>query len=832
MSSTEKRETTSGDSIFYKLWRNVRYEARHLTKSPGFTLTAILSLALGIGANTAIFSLVNAILLRELPIVQPEELVDVYISRPDFQHNVFSYPDYEDFRDGTEQVFSDVSASRIALTQIDRNGNVEMQPGEVVTGNYFRLLGIEAAVGRTLLPEDDVRPGAHPVVVLGHAYWQSAYGGDPAAVGQEVRLGGRPYSIVGVAPADYPGNLRGLVPVVFVPMMMVDEIQPSDSSELENRGNHSLFVKARRRSGVSMVQAQAAADGVSGRLSELAPRSWDTRAEFLLIPTESVILYPPFDRFVCASAWLLTTVVSLVLFMACINLASFLLARGLDRRKEIALRLALGARRRHLVAQLLTETALLGLLGGLAGIALAVGLLRVLVAADLPLPLPVTLDLSLDATVLGFSLAISILAGLFLGLAPALQTTNPAVATTLKDETTGHERGKKLFLRNALVVLQVAVSVVLLVCAGLFVRSFDRIQSVDPGFGREPSALLSFMMPTTRYSEEEGHLFVRGMLDRFRELPGVEAVGLTGNLHLNTLSTQTMAVNVDGVEPPPDREAHSADLATVDAGFFEAAGIGILEGRNFEDYDRPDGQPVAIINRAMAEKFWPGRDAVGRMIRRPNAEDLLVVGIAATAKIRSIGEDPRAFVYRPYSQNYTTFLTVVARTTADPERTALDLMAVSRELDPEIWIWEAKSMARHLGIVLLPARLSALLLSVFGGLALALASIGLYGIVSYTVSRRTREVGIRMSLGANTGSVVGLLMGSGLKLVAAGGAVGIVLAVAASRLLSGLLFRVSAFDPFTFIAAPVVLALAAIVAAFLPARRASRVDPVAALRTE
>ncbi len=526
-------------------------------------------------------------------------------------------------------------------------------------------------------------------------------------------------------------------------------------------------------------------------------------------------------------------VVGIVLLIACTNLASFLLARGVDRRKEIALRVALGATRGKLMGQLLIETVLLGLLGGLFGVVVALGLLRLLVTADLPTPIPITLDLSLDAAVLGFSLGVSLLAGLILGLAPAVQTTNPDVASTLRDESAGGGGRSRLTLRNILVVAQVAGSLVLLVGAGLFLRSAQQVQDVNPGFGREPTAILSLLVPSSRYSEEEGRVFTRTMLERFEQLPGVKSVGLIGNLHLNTLSTSTLSINVDGVEPPPEREYHSIDQTAVDSGFFDAAGIQLLRGRNFNDRDHPDSPRVAIINQTMADKFWPGEDPVGRTIRRyDDGEDLIVAGVVSNAKIRTIGEPPRSFIYRAYSQSYQSFLTVIARTSVDPERTALDMLAAGRELDPEFWAWETKTMERHLGIMLLPARLSALILSAFAVLALTLATIGLYGVVSYTVSRRTREVGIRMSLGADGGRVVRMLMGSGLKLVALGSVIGLAVAFAAATLLTGLLFNVSSLDPMTFLLVPLVLGAAAMLAAYIPARRASRVDPASALRTE
>jgi predicted permease len=811
---------------------NVVYALRRLAARPGFTAVAILSLGLGIGANTAIFSLVNAVLLRKPPIVKPEELVEVFISSPEFEYNVFSYPDYRDFLEGTRDVFSEVSGTKLTLTRIDREGEIEVIPAEIVTGNYFTTLGIQALVGRTLLPEDDVAPEAHPVVVLGHGYWEKSFGADPGVVGRELRLGGRLYAIVGVAPPDFEGYFRGIPPAFFAPRMMVNEIEASTQNELEIRGNHSVFVKARLAPGVTLAQAQVAADSVATTLREDRLEDWDPRAGFLMVPSVDVILYPPFDKFVRAASWLLMVVVGLVLLMACVNLASFLLARAIDRRKEVALRLALGATRSRLVSQLLTETVLLSLLGGLAGLLVGKGLLTLLLTADLPLPLPLTLDLSLDPTVLAFSLLLSLVAGLLLGLAPALQTTKPDVAATIKDETAGVGRSGGITVRNALVVVQVATSVVLLVGAGLFLRSFQRIQTVDPGFGREPAAILELMVPGTKYTDETGRVFEKRLEERFLEIPGVSAVGLTSNLHLNTLSTQNIDINVDGVEPPEGRESHMVDRATVSAGYFDAVGIRILRGRNFEPSDRPDSQQVAIVNEALVATFFPGEDALGRTLRRADEKDLLIVGVASNAKIRSIGEAPRPFVYRPYGQAYTPYLTMVAKTSLDPESTARDLVLAAKEVDPEVWIWEAKTMARHLGIVQLPARLSAVLLSAFAILALALASIGLYGIVSYSVAQRSREVGIRVSLGADAANVVRMLMAGGLKLVAVGGILGVAASLVLTPALSNLLFGVRPMDVVAFTVMPLVLGTVAVLASYVPARRASRIDPIRALRAE
>jgi predicted permease len=546
------------------------------------------------------------------------------------------------------------------------------------------------------------------------------------------------------------------------------------------------------------------------------------------------VIFPQLDRYIRAAAWLLTSVVGLVLLLACVNLAGFLLARAIDRRKEMALRRALGASRGTLIGQLLLETTLLGVLGGAAGALLGAALLRLLQSADLPLPIPITLDLSLDATVLAFTFGISLIAGIVLGLAPALHGDRGDLASTLKDDTAGGGQRGRTRMRDALVVAQVAVSTLLLVAAGLFLRSFQRLQGVDPGFGREPSAVVSLLIPSDRYDEETARQFTRTLIERVSALPGVGRVGLIDNLHLNTLSTQSSEFNTDGVEPPPGRPGHPADRAEIDQGFFAAARIPILDGRGFDDaLDRPDTPLVAIVSEAFARQLWPGASAVGKRLHSSDgARTWEVIGVTRNVKVRNLAESPRPLVYLPLSQNYATFVTLVANTELDPERTAIDVVSAIQALDRAIPIFETKTMERHVAIMLLPARLSALLLSGFAALALSLACIGLYGLVSYAVAQRTREMGIRMSLGADASRVVGLLLGGGLRLVLIGGAIGLALAALAGRLVSGLLFEVSSFDLVAFLTVAAVLGAAATLAAWLPARRAARISPALALRAE
>ena len=833
----EARKTTMGAMrellSMGSMGRDARYAVRKMARSPGFTIVAIVSLALGIGANTAIFSVVNEVLLGSKPFEDTEQLLEVYGASSDFPYGALSYPTYLDLRDGTTDVFTGVSAARLALVQTDTDAGVELFPAELVTGNYFTLAGIGAHIGRTILPEDDVSPGAHPVIVLGYEYWESAYGADPGAVGQEIRLNGRAYTIIGVVSPEYKGNFRGLVPAVFAPNMMVNDLVPAEVNQLEERTWSSYFGRARIQPGATMAQAEAAFERVSTDIGSQHPTEWSVGRGFAAVPTADVIMHPSVDRLLVPAVGLLMGVVGLVLLIACANLASFLLARATDRRKEIAVRLAMGAGRATLVRQLITETVILSLMGGLAGLGVAHGARTWLLNADLPLPLPITMELALDTRVLLFTLGVSVAAGLLFGLAPAAQATNPALASTLRDEGTGGGGRKRLTLRNALVVGQVAASLVLLVGAGLFVRSLQATQSVDPGFAYEPTAMLSIGLPTTRYTREEGEVYVQTLLDRARQMPGVTEAGVITRLQLDPLNTTTTGINVDGYEPPTGRSSFSVDDAGIVPGTLDAMGIELLQGRDFDVSDTSDGLPVAIINQALADRFWPDGDAVGHVfLNGDEMTEVLVVGVARTTKVRNLGESPRPQVYRPFSQDYSAFLTVVAQTTGDAENTALRLFAAARDIDPETMAFDYKSLERHLAVRLLPARLSVVLSGIFAALALALACIGLYGVVSYSVAQKTREVGIRMSLGAEAGSMVRMLMKQGLGLVAMGGVVGLVGAVLFARLLSSFLFGVDAMDPLTFTVVPMTLAAVALLAAYVPARRASRVDPVRALKAE
>jgi predicted permease len=827
--------------------RDVRHGLRALRRHPGFSAMAVLSLAIGIGANAVIFGVVDAVVFRESPLDHPETLVNVYetggdgIERVALGFGPMSHPNIEDLRKGTTEVFSGIAASTFAVAQIGGDGQAGTTVmGEAVTGGAFALLGIEPLLGRAIGPEDDVARGGHPVVMLSHGYWQRAFGGDPLVVGRTLRMSRRSYTIIGVAPADYPGGLPALTPAFYVPMTMLDEVMGFEM--LDERFVHNFFVKARLAPGVTRLQAEHAASLVAASLTGRRPEGWIPDAQFALVPTSEVQFLPGVDGLLRAATWLLMAVVGLVLLLACTNLASFLLARAIDRGQEVAVRRALGATRGALARQLLVESVLLGLGGAAAGLALAFALLNVLLWVDLPLSYGMRLDLhfGLDQTmlfdwkVLAITAGAGVMAGAFLGIIPAVHGTRADPGAALKTGSRGSDAPRALKWRNVLVVAQVSMSLVLLVGAGLFLRSWQRTLAVDPGFGRKPTAILSAMVPVTRSAADEAVRRTGLLLERFRALTGVEAVGLIQPLPLE-FSFSFTEFTIDGRVPPAGQEVFRADNAFVDGGFFDAAGMDIEEGRTFNDDDRLESRPVAVVSRAMARRYWPDGSALGRILRRPDPAlpDVEIVGVASDIMVRSLGEPPRDLIYTPYTQGPgLPMLNFLVRAAGDPARMLPILAAAGRDVEPDLRVVQTTTMAEHLSLSRLPSQIAAFLLSAFAVMAVALAFVGLYGMVRYTVAMRTREVGIRMALGAEAAVVTRLLAARGLRLVLLGSAIGVTASLLVARLLATLLYGGAAFDPIAFAGAPLVLGAAAWLAAYLPARRASRVDPLSALRSE
>ena len=812
---------------------DIRLAIRRARKRPGFTLVALLSLTLGIGANTAVFSLVNAILLRRAPIPHPEQIAEIYQKQSDFPYAPFSYPDYVDFKRETATTFSQVSISMFTVAAYDVGDHVETLTGELVNGDYFSLLGLRPAAGRLLGPQDDVSPGAHPVVVLSHDYWQRAFAKDPTVVGRTMRLSGRQYTIVGVAPSSYAGTISGIAPAVFLPIQMINQLQPDvRGDQLKKRGNHSGFLKARLAPGASMAQAKAVAERFTARWRIRYPANWPNGTSLMVIPMTQIAVNPLLDSVVVPAAAALMIVVGLVLLVACANLASFLLAQARDRRKEVAIRLAIGAKRTVLIRQFLVEALVLSAVGGVLGVIVSGVALRAVLSADLPVPLPITIDVGLDWRVLTFAVAASAIAGVLFGLLPALQATRATVVETIKNENAdGNGRARRINVRNALVVGQVSVSLTLLITALLFLRSLQARATVNPGFGASPAGMLWIAIPTDRIDSTKRQLLLDDIERRTLRIPGVVTVGTTDNILLNSLSQQGRRITVPGVTPPPGQTAFDVDFAAADSGYLGAIGLPVIRGRGITAADGPHAPRVAVINEAMANQFWPGKDAIGQSFSTDSAT-YQVVGITRTTKVRSLGEAPRPFIIASFLQEFSSSSFIVARTTGDADRVATQMLATLREIDPGIMVIQAKTMSRHLATMLLPARLGAMAFALFAALALALAVLGVYGVVGYAVARRTREAGIRLAVGAQPSAIVRLLMREGVTLVIVGTVIGMALGFGSAQVLRTLLYGVGASDPVTFLGAPALLLLVGVVAAFLPARRAGRVDPARVLRAE
>jgi predicted permease len=679
--------------------------------------------------------------------------------------------------------------------------------------------------------EDDVSPGAHPVVVLSYEYWQRAFAGDRSVVGRTMRLSGRQYTIIGVAPASYSGMISGIVPAFFVSVQMINQIQPDVRDQLKQRGSHSSFLKARLAPGASMVQARTAADRFSSDMRARYPASWPNGTALTVIPMTDIAVNPLLDPVVVPAAAALMIVVGLVLLVACANLASFLLAQARDRRKEVAVRLAIGANRSVLVRQFLVESLVLAAVGGVAGVILSGVALRAVLSSNLPVPIPLTFDVSLDWRVLMFAVGASLVAGVLFGLAPALQATRATVIETIKNENVDGGPARRFTMRNGLVVGQVSVSLALVIVAFLFLRSLQARAAVDPGFGAKPAGMLWLAIPTDRYDSTRRQKLLDVVEKRMAQIPGVVTVGAIDNILLNPISQQSKRITVPGVTPPKGQAKFDVDFAAADSGLLNAIGLTVVRGRGVTAADVPTAPRVAVINEEMAKRFWPNQDAIGKTFST-DSQTYRVVGVTRTTKVRLLGEAPRPFIMVSLAQEFSATEMIVARTNGDADRTATQMLATLREIDPSLMAIQVKTMERHLAAMLLPARLGAMAFTLFAGLALGLAVLGVYGVVGYAVARRTREAGIRLAIGAQPGTVVRLLMREGVTLVVVGSAIGLLLGFASSQVLGTLLYGVGAADPLAFIGAPLVLISAGLLAAFLPARRAGRIDPAKVLRSE
>jgi predicted permease len=826
--------------------QDLRYAFRTLRKAPLFTSVAVLSLALGIGANTAIFTLVNQLILQLLPVRDPQQLVLLTARGSHYGSNTgpnsISYPMYQDFRD-KNQVFQGMFCRFGNAFSLTYEGRTELISGELVSGNYFPVLGVGAAVGRVFTAQDDLIQGGHPIAVLSYGYWKTRFAADPNVIGRKIVMNGYPFTVVGVSRQGFDGVEPGSSPQVRVPMMMKHQL--TDFYTLNNRRGRFTQAFGRLKPGVTLEQAKAGLQPLFHQIlqmevqdKEFARATEHTRQQFLkmwmdVLPAAKgrSSLRQQFANPLLA----LMVIVALVLLIACSNVANLLIARATARQKEIAVRLALGASRRRLILQLVEESLLLSLMGGILGIGLAIVIDRALIGF-LPQGIsPLTLTATPDWRVLAFTLLISVLTGVLFGLAPAIQSTRPQLAGTLKDQAGAVVGGASVGLRKALVVAQVSLSLLLLIAAGLFVQSLKNLQGIHPGF--ETRNLLSFAVnpALNGYKPERSMQFYRQLTERLGRMPGVSSVTLAvmplldGNEWDSTVSVEGYAAKEgEWVDP---------HMQFVSTGFTQTLNIPVLLGRDFTDRDDKGTPPVALVNERFAKRYFAGRSPLGLHVGmggNPGTKtDIEIVGVVKDTRYESMRDEVPYELYRPYRQmDFVQGMTVYARAQGDPTAIFANMRQTVNELDSNVPIYRMRTLEQQLDKSLMSERLLASLSGVFGLLATLLAALGLYGVMAYMVVRRTREIGIRMALGANRGSVVWLVMREVLMLSAIGVAIGGIGAYAATRFVETQLFGILPTDALTMALSALGIATVAILSGYFPARRATAIDPMHALRWE
>jgi len=809
--------------------QDIRYGLRMIAKAPGFTLLATLALALGICANTTIFSFINGLILRPLAgVTDPDRLVAVFTS--DYSSGLYggsSYPDYVDLRDQAD-VFGSLAAFDQTVLNASGESEAERLRGFVVTGNYFDVLGVRAQLGRTLQPSDDLRADAVPVVIS-DSLWQRRFSADATIVGKTLRLNDKLYTIVGVTEPSFRGLQLSLPPEFWLPTTASPELTRG------RRDDRGIQLIGRLKPGVSLAHAQTQLTTIAARLAQSYPETNRGTIERPNEPRPMTVVResrvgPEAELAIKRVSLLLFAVVGLVLLIACANVANLLLARASARRREIAVRLALGASRGRLIRQLLTESFLLASLGGVAGLLATQWTVRLL-----PQFFPANdangLDLSVDWRVLVFTLGVSVLTGLLFGLAPALQATRLNLLPALKAEANSYgPRRRRIALRDVLVIAQLAMSLVLLVSAGLFVRSLRQALTFDPGFATDNLLTASLETRGARLNEQQGQEFFQQTLERAGSLPGVQSATLSMVEPLSGGGNRRM-ITLEGYEPQPNEDTE-LNTNTIGPNYFSTMGIPIVAGRDFDKQDREGGPLVVIVNEELARRYYGGNAAGKRLQIGSNVPSREIVGVARTARYRSLREQPLPFIYIPFSQEYQSGMTLLVRTKGDPEAVVGSLQNEMRALNKDVPLFSVQTMSERIGGQLAADRMIAVLLSVFGGGALLLAAIGIYGVMGYAVAQRTHEIGIRLALGAEQRDILRLIVGQGMVLIAIGAGIGLAMALAATQVLKSLLFGVSATDPLTFASVIVVLVGVALLACYLPARRATKVDPLEALRYE
>jgi predicted permease len=817
------------------LIKDIRYGVRMLMKNPGVTLVAVITLALGIGANTAIFSGVSAFLMRPLSVPNATELIrPLEISEDRGTTDEFSYPDFLDYREQSTS-FSGLAAEDMIQAAVDTENQNDVVWGQVVSANYFDVLQVKPILGRAFLPGEDKTAGANHIVVLSNSFWQRRMAGDPNIVGKTVQLNNRAYEVIGVAPDYFVGTKFALALDFWTPISMAEELRRNPGI-LAERDSHWMNAIGRLKPGVSVEQASAEFNTIATRLNQAYP---DTRATTTKGQVNSEIdgrweeMGPVFKS---ASA-IAMAIVGLILLIACANVANLMLARAAGRRKEIGIRLALGANRARLVRQLLTESMLLSIAGGGLGLLLALWVTR-LMEGFIPVLEYKVVDnfFALDSRALVFTLIVSLATGLVFGLAPAWHSSNPELVPVLKGEAEGARRRKRrgLGLRNVLVVAQVALSLVVLVCGGLFIKSFRKAQTMDPGFDNANGLIVSLSPTLIGYEDDQSRQFYKQVLERVSHVPGVDAVSYTRTLPLGDSSNSNGPVLKEGETLAKGSAGRVIMTTVISPGYFKTMQIPIVEGRDFDDRDQPKTQRVVIVNQQMAESLWPGESAVGKriLIGVDSHDPWEVVGVVKTGKYRTLAEDPKPFFYYAMGQRKPAPVAMVVRASVDPRSLVGAIRSEVQAIDRRVPLSGVKTMDEHKTYALWAPNMAASFSVAFAVVAILLSAVGLYSVMAYVVSQRTREVGIRMALGANRGDVMKMITRQGMRLAAIGVVIGLVLSLALAQVLSSLLIGVSGYDVTIFILVPVLLSTVALVACYLPARRATKVDPLVALRYE
>jgi len=815
-------------------WQDFRYAVRMLAKKPGFTAVAILSLTLGIGANTTIFTLVKAVFLQSVPIKDPARVVSIFSTQQSkgaaqLQFLPLSRPNAEDYRE-MNNVFS--ASSVIVLTGAPLTVSGKDTPVFValVTGEFFDLVGVQPKPGRAFLPDEDKTPGAKPVVVLSAALWKTQFGEDQNIIGKTVLIGGTDYSVIGVAPANFHdlGFLGS--PDVFIPMMMHDQILTAPVKDFYNqRGFRMAFMMARLKPEISVPAAREALHALGTQLEKTYPKENSGRNNDMLPVNQTFI--PPNQRALFAKAGgLMMLVVGLVLLIACANVANLLLTRATQRRRELAIRLSMGASRGRLIRQLLTESLMLALISGALGIGLAYfskDLIWKLVPAGGADP-----DRSLDIRVLLFTMALAIVASAVFGLIPALQASKTEQMAALRDRSDAPTGGSRWYgIRGILVMTQVAFSLIALVGAGIFIHSLRNAQQMDPGFEVNHELVMNINLAAQNYPQSRAEQLFRALPEKLSALPMVSSAAIADVGPFNgNLQRTTFPQGVDQADP---RNGKLTPTITVSPGYFGTTGISMSSGRDFTDHDDAQSQMVAVVNQALVDSMFAGQNPIGKHLHfLLTTWDVEIVGVAKTVKYLSLGEPPQPIVYFPLKQHFAPGVTVYVKTKGDPNAARTSVLSVLQGLDATLPVTNVRSGPEVMDRVLAQAKLGAELLAGFGLLALLLAAIGTYGVMSYSVSQRTQEIGIRMALGAQRGDVLKLILGSGMAMVFGGVIVGLILSIFLTNEIESLLFGIGAFDLPAFAATSGLLILIALVACWLPARRAMRVDPMIALRYE